>query len=123
MSNIEISNYDLHKQLFEKVEPLSKDSFNSKLINIGEWFSKSPKCNYYVLMCRDIYYYTVFHFLNMNFSKGILELKETLEGLGQIIDINYIHGEDAYECWIKRENGDIQMFYLFPADWMVIEIE
>jgi hypothetical protein len=48
-------------------------------------------------------------------------LKEVLEERGQILAIQYLHGEDAFEIWVKNDE-EVFMFMLFSAGWMVIEI-
>lgn len=125
MTEVELGTvYDLNKQLFKKMEPLSEDKKSKELANVGGWFSTHPYCNYYMLMCKEKSYYTVLHFNNCNYSKGIEELKELLSFQGEILSIHYVHGEDAYECWIKeKDTQEIKMFYLFAYDWGVVEIE
>lgn len=120
---MELDNYSIHKQLYAQTEPLSKEALNKKMASIGGWFSAHMKSKYFMLMCKEISYYTVFHFNNMNYLSGIEELKKTLEFRGTIIDIEYIHEQDAYECWIKNSVGDVEMYYLFDYSWGVVEID
>lgn len=116
--------YDVHKELFKKVGPLPEKKKKEALANVGGWFGSHVKRNYYMLMCKEKSFYTVFHFNNHNYSKGIHELEELLEWQGEILEIHYVHGEDSYECWVKdKETGEVSMYYLFPYDWGVIEIE
>jgi glycine cleavage system aminomethyltransferase T len=50
-------------------------------------------------------------------------LKEVLEGRGQILAVQYQHGEDAFEIWVKsKKEKEVFMFMLFSAGWMVIEV-
>lgn len=118
----ELNNYDIHKQLFSKIDPPDENKLTKMLTNVGAWFSTDMACNYYMLMCKEISYYTVFHFNNMNYDKGVAELKKTLQFRGTILDIVYVHAEDAYECWVKNPNGEVEMYYLFKYNWGVIEI-
>lgn len=120
---MELNNYDMHKQLYAQMKSLSDEDLNKKLVSIGGWFSTFAKDKYFTLMCREIYDFTVFRFNHPNYAEGVSQLKKLLENRGEIIDINYIHRENAYECWIKnRETEEVRMYYLFSSEWMVIEI-
>jgi glycine cleavage system aminomethyltransferase T len=33
-----------------------------------------------------------------------------------------VHGEDVFEIWVKTKDGEVFMFMLFEASWMVIEV-
>lgn len=116
--------YDIHKELFKKIGPLPEKKKQEGLANIGGWFGVHSKCHYYMLMCKEKSYYTVLHFNNHNYSKGIQELEELLEFQGDILEIHYVHGEDAYECWVKnKDTEEVNMYYLFTYNWGVVEIE
>lgn len=119
---MELNNYDMHKQLYAQMKPLSDEDLNKKLVSIGGWFSTFAKDKYFMLMCKEISYYTVFRFNKPNYTKGVEELKKTLQFRGQIIDIVYVHAENAYECWVKNSLGEMEMYYLFNYDWGVVEI-
>lgn len=121
-TKIELDNYSIHKQLYAQLEP-NADKITTELSNIGAWFSVAPECDYYMLMCKEISYFTVFHFNNMNYMAGMQELEATLKGRGTIVDIVYVHSEDAYECWVRDDNGEVFMYYLFPYDWGIVEVE
>ena len=119
---VELDNYSIHKQLFAQMPEPEEKVIKKKLASAGGWFSSHPDCNYYMIICREISYYTVMHFNNMNYEKGMQELKEILESRGTILDIVYNHAEDAYECWVKNFDGEVEMYYLFTYDWGVVEI-
>lgn len=119
MANIEMSMYDIHKQLYAtKMEPLEADKLKTKMASIGSWFSTNPMQNRYGLLCREKYDFTVFEFHNMNYNRGMELVQEVLENRGQIMDICYVHETNAYECWIKYDD-DVVMYLLFECDWVV----
>lgn len=123
-SKVEIPIYDMYRQLYsEKVDPLTKEQLTQKMASIGSWFSTNPACNHYTLMCREIYDFTVLQFHNMNYNRGMELVQEILENRGQILDIGYAHEQNAYECWIKDHNGEVQMYMLFESDWIVVDVE
>lgn len=118
----ELDNYDIHKQLYAQMEP-NQEKIGRQLTSIGAWFSAKYPCKFWMCMCKEISWYTVFHLKGMNYEKAKEELRKTLEFRGTIVDIEYVHAEDAYECWIKNPEGEIEMYYLFPYDWGVVEID
>lgn len=121
---IEVNNYDIHKQLYSsKVEPLDEKHLKQKMASIGSWFSTNPTCNHYTLMCREIYDFTVLQFHDMNYNRGMELVQEILQNRGEIMDIGYAHAQNAYECWIKDADGQVQMYLLFESDWIVVDVE
>ena len=123
MANVEFSNYEMHKQLYAAMAAPSEKTIGEQFVSIGAWFSTHPASNYYTLMCREIYDFTTFHFKNMNYDAGMKEVKKTLESRGKVIDISYSQNNDAYECWVKCNDGEIRMYMLFDSDFMVVEVE
>jgi hypothetical protein len=51
-----------------------------------------------------------------------MELQEVLKERGEILAIQYLHGEDAFEIWIRESKDTVYMFMLFEAEWMIVEI-
>lgn len=123
MANVEFSNYEIHKQLYGKMSIPTAETLKTQYVSIGAWFSTHPMSNYYTLMCREIYDFTVFHFNNMNYDAGMKEVKTTLTSRGKVLDINYSPDNDAYECWVKCNDGEIRMYLLFNSDFMTVEVE
>ena len=116
--------YEMNQQLFKKIKAPSKESIDIELANIGAWFSSNFKTKYYMLLCKERSDYTMFHLENFNYSKAVQELREVLEERGEIMGFDFIHGENAYQCWVRERDEDrnVYMFMLFDADWMVVEI-
>lgn len=79
-----------------------------------------------MLLCKERSDYTVFHFSkNYDYENALKEIKEVLEERGTLLGVNYVHGEDTYECWVREGEGDdaeVYMYLLFDADWMIVEV-
>ena len=116
--------YEMNKQLFKQIKPPSEQIINLELANIGAWFSANINTKYYMLLCKERSDYTLFHLDNFNYNKAVQELKEVLEERGDIMGFDFIHGENAYQCWVRERDDEHQvyMFMLFEADWMVVEV-
>ena len=50
-----------------------------------------------MLMCKERSDFTLIHITDNQFAKGVVELQEILQERGQILAIQYLHGEDAFE--------------------------
>lgn len=122
MANVELgTNYDIHKELMSRAPGCSEEHLNEQLVTIGLWFSSKPKTKYFTLMCRERYDFTVFNFTSPNYDKAVQELREVLESRGELIAIDYAHGFDCYECWVKIDD-EAAMYLLFDYSQGVIEI-
>lgn len=122
MSELEIDNYALHKQLFAQVDSPSEERLNEQLASVGAWFSSNLECNDYTVMCREKYDFTVLHFDSMNYEKGVQTLRELLESRGTIMDIAFYHGNAAYECWIRTPEDEVVLYMLFESPWIIVNI-
>lgn len=121
MANVEMGTlYELNKQVMAQLPPQSEDRMNHNWTVIGDWFGKD-EARWFMLMCKERSDFTLFHITDNQFVKAIQELKEVLQERGQILAIQYVHGEDAFEIWVKNDE-EVFMFMLFSAGWMVIEI-
>ena len=78
------------------------------------------KHNYYMLLCNDTRYYTVFNCRTDAPYEGIIPIIiECLQDQGVIQQICPTEKEDAIECWIKNNKGCF-MYLLFDYDWGVV---
>jgi len=115
--------YEMNQQLFKQMNPPSKTRIDTELANIGAWFSSNHGAKYFMLLCKERSDYTLIHINDFNYTNAVQELKEVLEERGEIMGFDFVHGENAYQCWV-RERGDdpqVYMFMLFDADWMIVE--
>lgn len=132
-----MSNYEINQQAYRNMEPLTEEELKTGLTNIGEWFSFVFKIEYAGILCRERNDYTVVHINNYNYNAAIQEIREVLESRGEIMDIQYMHGQDYYQCWVRERRTkeidellegssyewqpQVWMFAVFNADDWVIE--
>lgn len=106
--------YDLNKQIIAQMEP---DLEGTKNI-IGD-FVKKTKNRFYMLLCREIQYYTIFERGSKNSPAPEDEIISCLEDLGEVITAEETeHG--VVECWVKDEENEVSMVALFPYDQGVV---
>lgn len=124
MAEIGMNLYELNKQAMAQLPPQSKKKLNKSLTSIGSWFGTAEeKQRWFMLLCREKADYTLFHFKNPDYNQGVKDLEECIKNRGQLIAIDYLHGEDAFEIWIKDlETKEVSMYMLFNCTQMVIEV-
>ena len=115
--------YEFNKNIMKQL-PVIEDlkGVREKLI---EYLHNTPAEKYLMLLCKEQSDYTLFNFnknwFNNPFDQDIIECFKN-RGFG-IVNIEIIDNGVAMEIWVKRpgqmENADL--YYLFPADQMVIE--
>ena len=91
-------------------------------------FCKKTQNQYYMLLNRETYNFTLFNFhssnnhTSLNTRKLIYdELKICLQNRGEVLSIELTEQEDAYEIWIRDDEQNILVYYFFPYDIGVIE--
>lgn len=129
--NTGLTQYDFAKQRFESgaVDIFPETKTLAEFTNISAWFSTEKDFQYFMLLCREAYDFTVINIQSTNYSKAASEIKEVLESRGTIVFIEYCHEEENYEIWIKTNEymktvtgSDYVMFKLFPCNDFVIEV-
>lgn len=108
--------YDINKQIISQLPVLSDEAIEEKLLEIRK-FVDETKNKFYMLLCRDINYFTLF-MLDLKLADETIEsvLLECVDNLGNIKAIDQVDG--AIEIWVENEffeNGPYAM-YFFPYD-------
>ena len=122
MADVEVGTlYELNKQIMAQLPPQSNDIMNHNWNVIGDWFGKDQK-RWFMLMCKERSDFTFIHIKDNKFINAIQEIQEVLEERGQILAIQYVHGEDYFEIWVKDKTEEVFLYILFEAEWMIVEV-
>lgn len=119
--------YQANCSIMKTIKPVPEHKMKIDLANIGAWMSSFKDAKYFMLMCKERSDFTLIHLNDYNYLKAVQEIREVLEERGTLLAIEYIHGENHYECWVRKEGetpeqSEVFMFMLFDADWMIIEV-
>ena len=119
--NLGLTEYDINKMIIGQLPSLITEAQlePSKKLLYEFTHNHITSVGYYMLLCNDIHYYTVFEVCNEYEEKVENLIIECLQNVGVIQQINRAENESAIECWVKNENG-VFMFMLFNYDWGVI---
>ena len=108
---ISISLYDLNKQLAMQLPPLEESDYKD-FMKIVEDFRTEHKSSYYMILCKELSFYTIF--AKDNYEKNSLEeaVLDYCISTGPIHSVSLTENNDAIEIWIEYEN-EVYVFYLF----------
>lgn len=119
--NLGMTIYDLNKQVISQMGILEGAAREEAHLHITDMATRSNN-TYFMLLCRDINYYTLFK-LNKD-NNGLCnianEVFECVEDIGAIKSVESVEG-DAIEIWVHPVDEDPVVMYLFPYDAGVIE--
>ena len=118
--NANMSLYEINQGIIGQFPKYDSDQIKDLENRINEWNTKYSESYYFMLLCRDNNYYTIFHL-----DSELSDFSSLGEGtLGVLIESGYtIHSDeivdDHCEIWAKNEENTYA-FMLFPYDQGVI---
>ena len=119
-SRIKLTNYEINQQLVEQMPDLTNEEIAAADKKLEIYLHKQEN-KYYMLLCKDISYYTVFC-LDETAPNSIWdELIICCEGIGKIKSIELTDQDDAIEVWVQPKDKTAVAMYFFSYDAGVIE--
>lgn len=121
--DIKMSAYEMNQQIMGQLEILDETTIQEKKKMVREFVNSQPD-TFFMLLCRDINYYTVFFRTSteIDVTEDILEdvlIDECLNFIGDIKAIDMAEDGRSIECWLQ--NGDkVYAAYFFPYDLGVV---
>lgn len=120
---IEVNLYELSKNIMSQMDPMTEEELAELPHKILSWYAEDTKTNkYYMLLCRDINYYTLFAQEEVgkdavSFSEAVIDI---VAPLGPVYGFEKTDA-GALEFWIKPNESETPLaFYLFPYDAGVV---
>lgn len=118
---LKLNLYDLNKSIIVQLPSANEEEIARAIEKIDK-FDEREKNNYYMLLCRDYNYYTIFHqhddqWIADIFSKSVIDI---LKNIGDIISIDNTSDNVAIEIWMRIDN-EAYCFYLFGYDAGIVE--
>lgn len=117
--------YGLNKMIIPQIPSLTEEELTHKQKDIISFIMeclKNTGGKYFLLLSRDIGYYTLFNTQYSLAENSIAdEIYECLEAIGEIKSIEPTEDNDAIEIWVVDSNNNAEPFYLI--DWTEGTIE
>lgn len=118
-SNIQMSIYDLNKQIMAQMEPFTIEQWEQSEKDLTNW-EKNNNNNYYMMLCKEKSYYTLFVGDGYEFHNFGAAIRECLEFVGNVVSIDI--NPEVVEIWIKEQN-DSYCIHLFGYDEGVVSFK
>lgn len=115
---LEISMYELNQQIVSQMPNIKEEDYDD-ILKIIEDYRISHQSSYYMILCKEISYYTIFVKNNLEelaFEEAVFEY--CLE-TGDVKAISPTEDGMAIEIWIVV-NGEAHAFYLFDYSMGII---
>lgn len=108
--------YEMNKQIIGQLEILDKATMEEKGKIVRDFVS-SWGHKYYMLLCRELNYYTLFN-INLKDADETVEdvLFECAEVIGDIKSVEAVDDNCAIEIWVTSSDNDTYVMYFFPYD-------
>ena len=114
--------YTMNQNIINQLPVYTDEDMDKAEDTIHDWIYNGHRANYYMLLCKELSYYTLFHSVDNCLIEEdfIRELWDVCSYLGPIHDIS-VDDNDAIAIWAEWEDTGVHCFYLFPYDKGVVE--
>lgn len=112
---INLSLYEMNKQVISQLPEIEDIAV---LTPIRKYKNKDGK--YFMLLCRDLNYYTLFVIDLESDVRIEQEVLECLKELGRIKSVEEFEDKKLVEIWVQPEDSDPVVMYFFNYDRGVI---
>lgn len=112
--------YDLNKTIFQQLPTVDTKKIDN-IINTINNYNNEINSNYYMLLCKDISYYTLFTQDILAEFKSLGEAVITCaQDVGNIISADFIEENNAIEIWVRNNAEEVYCMYLFDCRQMIV---
>lgn len=114
--------YTMNQNIINQLPVYTDEDMDRAEDTIHDWIYNGHRANYYMLLCKELSYYTLFHSVDNCLIEEdfVRELWDVCRYLGPIHDIS-VDDNDAIAIWAEWEDTGVHCFYLFPYDKGVVE--
>ena len=115
---MELKPIDFNKQLVSQIEDYNEEDFINAMDIICEYTNLKPG-EYYMLLCRDYNYYTLFKTGEEAYEPFSSEVIECLKNVGTVKAFDITDDKEVIEIWVMIDDEPYVM-YLFNYDQGVV---
>ena len=127
---LEMKLYDLNKNIMSQMPPLTKKEIKNKCKEILKDYQEKTPNTYYMLLCKEYNYYTLFVNDGITVCTTIghdnlpATLRDIVSELGEVYSIEPTEDKYAIEIWIKPHDVEEPLaFYFFNYQQGVVYYE
>lgn len=116
-----ITEYELNKMLVNQLNLMTDEEINEKIYELNN-FERNNRTNHYMLLCRDINYYSIFESyadFQCEFETFGHSVIACAQDVGKIVSIEKMP-ENTFEIWVKTPTDESYCMYLFDCDGFIV---
>lgn len=116
---VSMSLYELNQQIMSQMHPISDNRKKKIIKEINDNYNQDY---YYMFLCNERHYYTVFHYNNLE-ENEFTTLGEAVMTLIDEMGAQILAGdnfEGRYEIWLRTKDKENHVFLLFPYGYGVV---
>ena len=112
-SEVKVNLYEINKTAMVQMKPLNLKQRLEAVNVINEFCSGATSDNYYMLLCKDLNYYTIFTVKNNNIGSTPIAstVLKCAEDMGQIVSVEKNNDMNSVEIWVKDKNDAYCMIF------------
>ncbi len=113
---INVSLYDMNKQIVSQLPALNEEGIKEAKQIIRDYvYSEQHEDDYYMLLCHELKYFTVFANDIECSREEVIEnvIIDCLNSVGEIKSIEPTEDKEAIEIWITEPEGGTYVMYFF----------
>ena len=112
-SEIKVNLYEINKTAMAQMKPLNFKQRLEAVNVIDEFCGGATSDNYYMLLCKDLNYYTIFTVRNNNIGSTPIAstVLKCAENMGQIVSVEKNNDMNSIEIWVKDKNDAYCMIF------------
>lgn len=119
-AGLNLNLYDLNKQIMSQLPDMTEEQIDNGREIIKKYLQEQEN-EFYMLLCRDISYYTLFQTSNLITEPAAAdEVIECAKEIGALKSID-ANEANAIEIWVHPVEQDPMVMYLFSYDSGVIQ--
>ena len=121
-SSFSLTEYELNKMIVNQLTCLGEEALAAKVGELNE-YERNNRAGTYMLLCRDINYYTIFRpqveFISSDLDTFGKEVISCARDVGNIVSIDVLPN-NTVEFWVKTSTDEAYCMYLFDASGFVV---
>lgn len=112
-SEVKVNLYEINKTVMSQMKPINLKQRLEAVEIIKEFCGAATSDNYYMLLCKDLNYYTIFTVKNNNIGSTPIAptVIQCAEDMGQIVSIEKNNDMNSIEIWVKSDNDAYCMIF------------
>lgn len=124
-SEVKVNLYEINKTVMAQMKPLSLKQRLEAVEIIKEFCGGATSDNYYMLLCNDLNYYTIFTIKNNNIGSTPIAptVLKCAEDIGQIVSVEKNNNTNSVEIWVKdKDDAYCMIFFNYTAGVVPVKV-